>query len=279
MLAAVGGRALSTLGTGARWARGAGLGRAMRAGRDGVDAVFLRLGRPPLKAEAGGLTLRGYLRHRSFLAHVASGTYEPEYRRRFERELRPGATVVDAGAHIGTYTLLASRAVGPTGRVIAIEPDPYNARALEANVRREGSGNVTIVGKAVADAPGRARFQQSLGTISSSFEARAGRGPFRELDTEVTSVDAELAGADIGPVVVKLDVEGAEPRALAGMADTIRRAGSVALFVEVNPSALEAAGSSEVALLAELDALGLEATPIGDERVGAGPTNLLCVRR
>ncbi len=163
--------------------------------------------------------------------------------------------------------------------MIAIEPDPYNARALEANVRREGSGNVTIVRKAVADAPGRARFQQSLGTISSSFEARAGRGPFRELDTEVTSVDAELAGSEIGALVVKLDVEGAEPRALAGMTESIRRAGSIALFVEVNPSALEAAGSSEEALLAELDALGLEATPIGDEQVGAGPTNLLCVRR
>ena len=64
MLAAVGGRALSTLGTGARWARGVGLGRLMRAGRDGADAVFVRLGRPPLKAEVGGLTVRGYLRHR-----------------------------------------------------------------------------------------------------------------------------------------------------------------------------------------------------------------------
>jgi FkbM family methyltransferase len=279
MLAAVGGRALSTLGTGARWARGAGLGRVMRAGRDGVDAVFLRLGRPPLRAEAGGLTLRGYLRHRSFLAHVASGTYEPEYRRRFEQELRPGATVVDAGAHIGTYTLLASRAVGDAGRVIAIEPDPYNARALEANVRREGRRNVAIVRKAVADAPGRAPFQQSLGTISSSFEAREGRGPFRELELEVTSVDTELAAIDVDALVVKLDVEGAEPRALAGMTETIARAASVALFLEVNPSALAVSGSDEASLLAQVDALGLEPTPIGDERVGSGPTNLLCVRR
>jgi FkbM family methyltransferase len=279
MLAAVGGRALSTLGTGARWARGVGLGRLMQAGRDGADAAFLRLGRPPLRAEVGGLTVRGYLRHRSFLAHLESGTYEPEYRRLFERELRPGATVVDAGAHIGTYTLLACRGVGPSGRVVAIEPDPYNARALAANVRRQRCVNVTIVRKAVADSPGRARFQQSLGTISSSFEARAGRGPFRELELDVTSIDAELEGAELDAVVVKLDVEGAEPRALAGMTDTIRRAGSVALFLEVNPSALRAAGSDEAALLAQVDALGLEAAPIGDERVGEGPTNLLCVRR
>jgi FkbM family methyltransferase len=279
MLAVLGGRALSTLGTGARWARGAGLGRLMQAGRDGADAVFIRLGRPPLRAEVGGVTVRGFLRHRSFLAHLDSGTYEPEYRRLFERELRPGATVVDAGAHIGTYTLLACRAAGPSGRVVAIEPDPYNARALEANVRREGCANVRIVQKALSDAPARARFQQSLGTISSSFEAREGRGPFRELELEVTSVDAELDGADIDRLVVKLDVEGAEPRALAGMTQTIARAASVALFLEVNPSALAASGSDEASLLAQVDALGLEAMPIGDERVGSGPTNLLCVRR
>ena len=279
MLAAVSGRALSTLGTGARWARGAGLGRVMRAARDGVDAAFLRLGRPPLRADVDGLTVRGYLRHRSFLAHLASGTYEPEYRRLFARELRQGATVVDAGAHLGTYTLLACRVVGPSGKVVAIEPDPYNVRALEANLQREGCPNVAIVRKAVADAPGRATFQQSLGTISSSFEAREGRGPFRELVIDVTSIDAELAEDEIGALVVKLDVEGAEPQALAGMTATIGRAESVALFLEVNPSALRAAGSDEQALLAQVDALGLEATPIGDERVGSGPTNYLCVRR
>ena len=279
MLAPVGGPVLSTLGTGARWARSVGLGRLMRAGRDGADVAFLRLGRPPLRTDVDGLPLRGYLRHRSFLAHLASATYEPEYRRLFLREVRPGATVVDAGAHIGTYTLLACRAVGSTGRVLAIEADPYNLRALEPNIRRAGCANVTIVGKAVADAPGRARFQQSLGTISSSFEMRAGRGPFRQLDIEVTSIDAELKDVDVDALVVKLDVEGAEPRALIGARETIARASSVALFLEVNPSALAASGSDEATLLAQVDALGLEATTIGDERVGSAPTNLLCVRR
>ena len=79
--------------------------------------------------------------------------------------------------------------------------------------------------------------------------------------------------------MVKLDVEGAEPRALVGTRETIARASSVALFLELNPSALAASGSDETTLLAQLDALGLEATTIGDERVGSGPTNLLCVRR
>ena len=171
----------------------------------------------------------------------------------------------------------------PRGRINRPGPrdgsGPYNVRALEPNVRRAGCANVTIVGKAVADAPGRAPFQQSLGTISSSFEARADRGPFRQLDVEVTSIDAELKDVDIDAIVVKLDVEGAETRALVGTRETIARAGSVALFLELNPSALAASGSNETTLLAQVDALGLEATTIGNKRVGSGPTNLLCVRR
>src|ERR687890_2276339 len=99
MLAAV--RVLSVLGSGARWARRAGLGAALRVVRDGLDRVFLGLRRPPLRAEVDGVSLRGYLRHRSFLAHLATGAYETEYRRAFERALAPGVVVVDGGAHVG----------------------------------------------------------------------------------------------------------------------------------------------------------------------------------
>ena len=116
MLAPVGGPVLSALGTGARWARGMGRGRLMQAGRDGADAAFLCLGRPPLRTDIEGLPLRGYLRHRSFLAHLASATYEPEYRRLFLRELRPGATVVDAGRTSGhTRCSHAARLDQPAG--------------------------------------------------------------------------------------------------------------------------------------------------------------------
>ena len=276
MLAAMG--ALVLLGAAARWTRRAGLGSVLRAVRDGLDRVFLRLGWPPLSAEVDGVTVRGYLRHRSFLAHLASGTYEPEHRRMFERALSPGAIVVDGGAHVGTYTIVACRRVGAAGRVFAVEPDPYNAAALERNVRAAGCTNVTIVRKALADVPGRARFHQSLGTISSSFVARSGRGPFRELETEVTSIDALLEGIELDALVVKLDVEGAEPRAVAGAARSVGRAASVTLFVESNRAALAAADGDAVALREQLGALGFTTTTIEDDADAAvGPVNLYCV--
>ncbi len=277
---------LSILGAGARWTRRLGLGAALRSVRDCLDRIFVRLQRPPLKARVDGLMLHGYLRHRSFLAHVASGTYETTFRRLFEDALAPGTTVVDGGAHLGLYSSLACRRVGSAGRVIAFEPDPYNAAALEFNVRRAGCANVTIVRKALADTPGRAVFQQSLGTISSSFEARSGRGPFREIEATVASVDEELGDSELSALVIKLDVEGAETRALAGMAKTIARAESVVLFVEVNPTALAANGTDAGALLAQLDLLGLKPSLIDEDGDSLAPVsetgslrgNLYCVR-
>jgi FkbM family methyltransferase len=282
-----GAHALSVLGAGARAARRAGLGGALRVGRDAADALFVRAGRPPLRATLDGVEVRGYLRHRSFLAHVSRGTYEPMLRRLFERALSEGATVVDAGAHVGLYTLLAARRVGPRGRVVAFEPDPYNAAALERNLRREGCANVSLVRKAVADAAGRVEFHQSLGTISSSFQARSGRGPFRTLVADLTTIDSCLRGLELDRLVVKLDVEGAEPLALEGLTATLGRANSAVLFVEANPPALAAAGSDPAKLFAKLRALGFEPALIDEDEemlVPAGttltrPGNLYCARR
>lgn len=65
--------------------------------------------------------------------------------------LRPGDTFLDVGANIGIYTLLASRGVGPTGRVIAIEADPYNVRKLEENLAANDARNVTLLPMGVSD--------------------------------------------------------------------------------------------------------------------------------
>jgi predicted methyltransferase len=54
-----------------------------------------------------------------------------------QRYLRPGDVVIDAGANIGTYTLLAATCVGPTGQVIAFEPAPVAFARLRENVARK----------------------------------------------------------------------------------------------------------------------------------------------
>ena len=229
-------RAAATL---ARAARAVDLGNAFAATRDAADAVFLRAGRPPLSASIGGVRVRGYLRHRSFLDEAARpGT---TYRELFVRTLRPGMTVVDGGAHLGLYTVLGARGVGPGGRVLAFEPDPYNLRALEANARE--LGNVVVSTKALAEGPGEATFHRSSGTIGSSLLARD------------TSIGAELEGAELRSLVIKLNVEGAEPRVLEGARETLTRCHDATLFVEVSPDLL---GEQAAALVPQLEELGFD---------------------
>lgn len=251
------GRLLSILGAAARTARRVGLGRVLATARDGVDRLFLGIRRPPLRAVVHGVEIRGFLRHRSFLAEAAHG-YEDRLTELLVAAAPPGATVVDGGAHIGLHTIMASRLVGPTGRVFAFEPDPYNYAALRANLARSGCTNVAASPKALGAAPRRATLHQSLGTISTSLSAREPKyGPFRQLQVEITSLDHELADAPDGPLVVKLDLEGSEPGALDGMTSLAGRAQLVCI-VEVNPEALACAGSTPADVIERLRALGLE---------------------
>lgn len=247
---------IAVLGRIARAARRLGLGPALASARDAADRILLALRRPPLRVDVDGLEIRGFLRHRSFLAHLARG-YEDYLGQVFAEALRPGATVVDGGAHIGVHAVAAAKRVGAAGHVLAFEPDPYNYAALVLNLRRNRCGNVTARRQALAEAPGTAALHQSLGTVSTSLAERDARfGPFREVETVLTSLDHELDGMH-GPLVVKLDLEGAEPRALAGMT-TLDGRSDLVCIVEVNPEALEAAGCSAQAVVDGLRRLGLE---------------------
>ena len=256
-------RTLTALGHMARLMRRLGLASVLAFGRDGVDRVLLALRLPPLKVRVDGIEIRGFLRHRSFLDHLARG-YEEYLGDVLAESVQPGATVVDGGAHIGLRTITAAKQVGPAGRVLAFEPDPYNHAALVLNVRRNNCPNVSVRRAALAEGLGVAVLHQSLGTVSTSLAERDARfGPFREVQTELTSLDHELDGST-EPLVVKLDLEGAEPRALAGMR-TLAGRPDVVCIVEVNPDALEAAGSSAEALIEELRSLGLEPRWIDEE--------------
>jgi FkbM family methyltransferase len=255
---------IRALGRLAASARRLGLGEVARLGRDAVDAVFRAIRRPPLHVEVDGIDVRGFLRHRSFLAHLGGGDYETFLRSQFIAALADADIVLDVGSHTGFYALLAARQ-RPEARIIAVEPDSYNVAALRENIRAAGT-HVELVARAASDRSGRAVFHQNLGTVGSSLVERTGTGPIRVVEAETTTIDEVVGSEPPGTVLLKLDVEGAECLALAGAERTLHAAAAVTAIVELNPLALAAAGSSGRELVDRLEALGLEVVFLDEQQ-------------
>jgi FkbM family methyltransferase len=161
-------------------------------------------------------------------------TYGAFYLRRpfaayLDANLRAGAVFLDVGANVGIFTQHAARLVGSDGLVVAFEPEPTTHEALARSVRRAGHRNVRCVRAAASDHVGVASFHRAAdGTASSLVAERAGSDRYvADLDVEVTTVDAQVAAMGVDPAriaLVKVDVEGEEARAVAGMRETLRAA-------------------------------------------------------
>ncbi len=151
-----------------------------------------------------------------------TGEYEEPTARVIEALLAPGDTAVDVGANFGYFTVLAARAVGPEGRVIAFEPLPAMRRELEENVALNRIANCRVRAEAVSDRAGTARlFEGPAGNPGlSSLRALADSGPALEVGT--VTLDGALP-ADESVALVKIDVEGAELKVLRGMAGLVER--------------------------------------------------------
>lgn len=144
-----------------------------------------------------------------------------------DANLARGATFLDVGSNVGVFTQHAARLVGPGGLVVAFEPEPTTHEALSRSVARNGLENVRCVRAAASDHVGLAAFHRAAdGTASSLIAERAGRkGRYvADLTVQLTTVDAHVAETGIDPAtiaLVKVDVEGEEPRAVAGMLATL----------------------------------------------------------
>jgi len=139
------------------------------------------------------------------------GSFESRKCLHFHNLVKPGDIVYDLGAHVGYYTLIASKLVGAQGKVISFEPNPKNLIFLRSHVVLNHIANVKVIESAVADYTGVASFIEG----SSSSEGRLSTGD--GISVEVTSLDHFLkANPSLVPDVMKIDVEGAERDVLAG---------------------------------------------------------------
>ncbi|MBL8752074.1 MAG: FkbM family methyltransferase [Planctomycetes bacterium] len=182
--------------------------------------------------------------------------------------LRPGDCFVDIGANIGMVTLLARHLVGPSGHVMACEPNPRLRARLEDLVALNRLAGVELVAKALGEAPGTAELREFAG--HTGWGSLAARGPDGAATTAVWQVpvvrgDDLLAAAPAGPMVVKIDVEGFEVPVLRGLQTTLAKR-APAVLVEVADAHQRRAGHSAAALRGELERLGYRGYELRTQR-------------
>lgn len=176
---------------------------------------------------------------------MAFGLYELETARLIKSMLKPGDHFVDGGANIGYFTLMAAQQVGPRGRVDAFEPQPENRARLQTHIARHNfDDRVRVHEVALSSEPGEATVRLFTGDhvnhgASSLFE-RVGVTTARTFQVRTARMDQVLAGTQ--PKLVKLDIEGAEPLAIAGMTALLQSNRPPAIIAELNKPTAKAAG-------------------------------------
>ena len=157
--------------------------------------------------------------------------------------LGTGDVFVDVGANVGYFSLLAARAVGPTGRVVAIEAVSEIAEAARANADRNDLGNIEVIEAAASDAVGEVELMLAQHPGGATIPADdvppdlTGRRTVRTV-----TLDGLVASGDVPPPsMVKIDVEGAEFPVLDGMAEVLAPppAGGPREFDSADPAVLD----------------------------------------
>jgi FkbM family methyltransferase len=137
--------------------------------------------------------------------------------------VQPDDVFVDAGANIGSYSILAAKLRGAS--VHAFEPDPSTAASLRRNVEANAiDALVTVHQTALGETSGVARFTVGLDTTNRIAEAgeAAQEVPIRPLDE-----------FGLSPAFMKFDLEGFEGPALRGAERTLDRPELIALITEL----------------------------------------------
>jgi len=151
------------------------------------------------------------------------GQREIEHRIILERVLKPGMTVLDIGANIGYYTVMESKWVGPTGRVIAVEPSFRNVDLLRRNINLNRCDNVCVFHCAISDTVGEREFFIARSSNLNTFH-NTGSGA-RDLTGETIVVQTKTVPVmmqSIGkPDLLRMDVEGHEVEIIDGLIPSI----------------------------------------------------------
>jgi len=208
---------------------------------------------------------------------IVTGRFETQLTNYFLRHLRPDSHCIDAGSNFGYYSCLMARYC-PEGRVIGVEADRHIADLARDNLFINNlHGTADIVHAAVSDRDApvtlyRRAFRSgntSIVNVGDNFTTALAEPPAEPFTVPGIRID-DLAGRMEGKVdFIKIDVEGAEPRALAGARETIQCNRDLSIVMEWSPGQISAAGFDLRQFMSDIAALGLRCFAL--ERHGEHP--------
>jgi FkbM family methyltransferase len=157
---------------------------------------------------------------------------------------REGNVIVDVGAHIGAYTIIGSKRVGPNGKVVSIEADPDNFDILNKNIQLNKLSNVIALNYAVYSEEKRIKLYLPSGGEEESYTkyntimSDRAHGDEKFVEVKANTLDYLLLSNTIKQEEevnwIKIDVEGAEYEVLKGAKDIISKSTDITLLIEVH---------------------------------------------
>ncbi|MEL6980579.1 MAG: FkbM family methyltransferase [Pseudomonadota bacterium] len=165
-----------------------------------------------------------------------------------QRLLGPGDAFIDVGAHVGWLSLIAARAVGPSGAVLAIDPQPYNCDKILSNAAANGFTQIVAVACAVGEAPGLVRLAsqpQSDRSRLTLAEPTGVNDTAQSFLAFVRTVPELMEAAGLARAkALKIDVEGFEPQVLRGAAPVLAQIENIVFeALPENPRAYDEAAA------------------------------------
>jgi FkbM family methyltransferase len=185
--------------------------------------------------------------------------FEPNELKLVGELLKPGMSVVDVGANIGLYSLLAALRTGPTGRVWAFEPSSESASRLKRNLQLNRCEDVEVIRLALSDTTSSAFLVSDSGFGDAYRYLRPDTANADGEVVNVTTLDAWAAANAVGQIdFLKVDIEGGEYRMFKGAREFLSSSPELVIMFECEEDWSSRAGWKPEDLYKFLKTLGFK---------------------
>jgi FkbM family methyltransferase len=200
---------------------------------------------------------------------IYMGCYEPLNTYRFKRVLQRGMVVVDVGANIGYFTLLAASLVGEEGQVFAIEPWPANFAVLQQSIARNALRHVRAFPFGLGATEGLGHVSQADQRVFNNRTATMAGDEGTGTPVAVRTLDHCISEWHLDRIdLLKIDVDGYETQILEGASNALRSGVVRNIIIELNEFWLQRTNSSSAAVRATLRSAGFRDLA-GEQRIAA----------